>query len=460
MKAVTRQVRALLCGVLCWGQAHAADAPVATDRVTVNFREAPIQEVFDVLSRKDRLNIVLGRGVTGNVSVNLYDVTVKDAIYRIAQAGGYVVEFQDGGYTILMRPPQLPPNLADQHQLRTFKVNYSDPVQVAGILSKHISPGGKVTPLAQRRMIVVEDIPAVIDRIANMLTELDRQPLQVLIEAKVLEVVLDDGEAFGINWSKILSGAAVNGTTGGFGTSGLAQGSVETGPVRSGFFVGLVNTNLTMFLEAQTTKSRLRTLSSPRLLAIENQEAKAVIGNSTGYKVTTTINQVTAESVQFLESGVILRVTPSVDQQGRILMKVHPEVSSASIASGVPSKKSTEVTTEFLCEDGQSVFIGGLIKRVSNLEEVGVPGLSRLPGLGRLFSSNNDSTVYSETVVIITPRIVRDVRELGALSAPQVVRTERASQLILEQRLRLNPETPATEAAQEDKPLTSVLTSQ
>jgi type II secretory pathway component GspD/PulD (secretin) len=196
----------------------------------------------------------------------------------------------------------------------------------------------------------------------------------------------------------------------------------------------------------------VRTISSPRLLAIENQEAKAVIGNSTGYKVTTTINQVTSESVQFLESGVILRVTPSVDQQGRILMKVHPEVSSASIAAGVPSKKSTEVTTEFLCEDGQSVFIGGLIKRVSSLEETGVPVLNRLPVLGRLFSSTNDTVANSETVVIISPRIVRDMRDLGELSSPRLEQTERASQLILEQRLRLSPDTVLTDPFDAAKP--------
>lgn len=451
MTIALRSLAAAFSACLTMGFAHGADNPTAPDRITINFRDASIQEVFDVLSRKDRLNIVLGRGVTGNVSVNLYDVTVHDAIHRIAQAGGYAVEYRDGSYTILERQPAVADNPASHLQLRTFKVNYSDPTQIASILSKHISPTGKVTPLTQRRMIVVEDQPAVIERVSRMLAELDRQPLQVLIEAKVLEVVLDDGEVFGINWNKVFTGATPKDTTGSFGTTGLAQGNMEDGPTRSGFFVGLVNSNLTLFLEAQATKSRVRTISSPRLLAIENQEAKAVIGNSTGYKVTTTINQVTSESVQFLESGVILRVTPSVDQQGRILLKVHPEVSSASISAGVPSKKSTEVTTEFLCEDGQSVFIGGLIKRVSSLEETGVPGLSRLPVLGRLFSSTNDNVANSETVVIISPRIVRDMRELGALSIPPIEQAERASQLILEQRLRLSPDTVSPTPINEEK---------
>jgi len=91
-----------------------------------------------------------------------------------------------------------------------------------------------------------------------------------------------------------------------------------------GLFYSLANKNLQLFLEAQATKNRVRTLSAPKLLAMENQEAKVVIGNSTGYLVTTTINQVTTQSVQFLESGVILRVTPSVDQLGRVMLKVHP----------------------------------------------------------------------------------------------------------------------------------------
>jgi type II secretory pathway component GspD/PulD (secretin) len=105
--------------------------PAAPERISINFRDASIQEVFDVLSRKDRLNIVLGRGVTGNVSVNLYDVTVHDAIHRIAQSGGYSVDYRDGSYTIQERTPSLPDNPASSLQLRTFKVNYSDPAQIA-----------------------------------------------------------------------------------------------------------------------------------------------------------------------------------------------------------------------------------------------------------------------------------------------------------------------------------------
>jgi type II secretory pathway component GspD/PulD (secretin) len=103
----------------------------------------------------------------------------------------------------------------------------------------------------------------------------------------------------------------------------------------------------------------VHTLATPKLLALENQQAITSIGDQTGYKVTTTINQVTTESIQFLESGVILRVTPSIDERGRILMKIHPEVSTASVNNSIPSKNSTQVNTTLIAEDGQSIFIGG-----------------------------------------------------------------------------------------------------
>jgi type II secretory pathway component GspD/PulD (secretin) len=110
--------------------------------------------------------------------------------------------------------------------------------------------------------------------------------------------------------------------------------------------------------------------------------------------------------VQFLETGVILRVTPSVDGAGRIFMKIRPEVSSGTVSLGIPSKKTTEVSTQMVANDGQAILIAGLIKTSSNARRVGVPVLGDIPGLGRLFSNKDEVGSTSETIVIITPRIV------------------------------------------------------
>jgi len=402
------------------------------DRVDFSFRATAIEEVFDMLSRKDRVNIILSKGVTGTVTVNLYNVTVREAIFSVAQAAGYWVEVRNGDYIILGKETSLDYPGANT-QIKTFKVQYSDTKQVADLLIKHVSRYGKVTPLIGRKLIVVEDLPGFAERVGKLLEELDLQPRQVMIEAKILEITLEDTERFGIDWKRLFGSPP--GTQISFGTSGLAFGNAAA--PGQGFFFSILDKNLEVFLGALATKGRVRTLATPKLLALENQEAKTVIGDSTGYKVTTTINLVTTESIQFLESGVILKVTPSVDQRGRVLMRVHPEVSSASLAAGIPSKKSTEVTTELLCEDGQSIFIGGLIKTGSTLNRQGVPILGDIPLIGRLFSNYAEAVTSSETIVIITPYVIREPGQADKFSEEKARQVDESSDLILKHQIEL-----------------------
>ena len=430
---------ALACMLLAVPLSQGADqaAPVAqaagAARANYSFRAASIEEAFALLAEKDRVNVILSRGVSGTVSLNLYDVTVKQAIYSIAEAGGYWVEMRNGDYLILGKETALDYPAANT-LLKTFKVQYSDPKQVADILVKYMSRYGKITPLIGRKLVVVEDLPGFVDRIEHLLQTLDVQPKQILIEAKILEVTLDASEQYGVDWRKIF-GSPAN-TSGSIGTSGLATGTAAA-PAQ-GFFFSLLNNKLELYFSALASKGLVRTLATPKLLALENKEASAVIGDHTGFVVTTTINLVTSQTVQFLDSGVILKVTPSVDRRGRVLLKVHPEVSSASInAAGVPSKKSTEVTTELLCEDGQSIFIGGLINNVGTRQKSGVPVLGELPGIGNLFSSTNDVVKSTETVVIITPYVIQEPRDADRFTKEKSGEADRAAGLILEQKQNL-----------------------
>jgi type II secretory pathway component GspD/PulD (secretin) len=298
---------------------------------------------------------------------------------------------------------------------------------------------GKITPLIGRKLVVVEDLPEFVERIERLLEQLDAPPKQIMIEARILEITLDENERFGIDWKRLFDPGSV---TRSFGTSGLANVGTPATPgvpalPAQGFFFSFLNSRVDLYFSALATAGRVRTLSTPKLLALENQEAKVIIGDSTGYKVTTTINLVTTETIQFLESGVILKVIPSVDQRGRVLLKIQPEVSSASLLDGIPSKKSIQVTTELICEDGQSIFIGGLIKTKGTTERDGVPILKDLPGLGTLFSSTLNAVSTAETVVIITPHIVSQPSDLAPKSEAGVRQTESASGMILDQQLRL-----------------------
>ena len=401
------------------------------ERFTLNFRNMPIEEVFELLSRKDKVNIIVSKGVSGPVSVNLYRVTLKEAIQSVANAAGYWVEMRNGDYVILTKDPsfELP---GSSMQIKTLKVQYSDTKQIADLLTKYMSRYGKITPLIGRKLIVVEDLPAFVERIERLLEQLDAPPKQIMIEARILEITLDENERFGIDWKRIFFlNNSTSSPSGSIGTSGLANGTAAA--PGQGFFFSFLDSKLSLFFSALATAGRVRTLSTPKLLALENQESKVIIGDSTGYKVTTTINLVTTETVQFLESGVILKVIPSVDQRGRVLLKIQPEVSSASLLAGIPSKKSIQVTTELICDDGQSIFIGGLIKARGTTERDGVPILKDLPVLGRLFSSTFDAVGTAETVVIITPYIVSQPSDLARESEERVRQTEGAAGSILDQ---------------------------
>jgi type II secretory pathway component GspD/PulD (secretin) len=438
MKIVCRLVCCVLACILSVPLAPAAvpgepDAKQAASgrRADYNFRSAPIEEVFDMLSRTEKVNIILTKGVTGHVTLTLYSATLKEAIEAIARAAGYAVEMVNGDYIVKVKAPEPEPPVATQ--IRTLKVQYSDTRQIAEILTKYASRHGKITPLIGRKVIVVEDQPAHVERIEKLLEQLDVRPKQVMIEAKILEVTLDESEQYGVDWKRIFGSATA-------GTSGFASGSAEA--PRPGFFFSLLNSRLELFLSALATKGRVRTLATPKLLALENQEAKAVIGDSTGYKVTTTINLVTTESVQFLESGVILKVIPSVDQRGRVMLKVHPEVSSATLSLGIPSKKSTEVTTELICEDGQSIFIGGLIKSGTTQQRDAVPLLGNIPVLGYLFSNTTQTVSASETVVIITPHVMKEAQDADGLSEAALKSVVETDAAILKLEQDMTPRTP------------------
>ena len=415
-------VAAALLLALAWPQAQArskarskaaAESPAApqTGKVTLKLQDMALREVFDMLSRQERLNIVLSKGVEGQVSINLDDMAIPQAIQSVAEAAGYAAEYRNGSYFIVDRKDLGANSVAGGTVVRSFKVQYSNPKQVAELLAKHLSRNGKITPLIERNLLLVEDQPEFMGRVEALLKELDAEPKQILIEARILEITLDKNETFGVDWSRVFG----SGGTSKLGTQGLAnKGS-------AGLFFNLVNDNLNVYLSALSANGRVQTLSTPRLLALENQQASAVIGDRIGYKVTTTTNQVTSESIQFLDTGVILKVTPSVDQQGRVLMQIHPEVSSATITLGIPSKKSTEVTTQLLCEDGQSIFIGGLIKRNVTRRNSGVPLLREVPGLGKFFSSTEDVSSVTETVVIISPRIVRNAADALAAAPTETL---------------------------------------
>lgn len=373
----------------------------ASNTVDLTLRDVEIAEAMEMLSKREHVNIVLGEGVTGKVSLSLYDVKVREAIHMIANAAGYSTERRGDSYHVLRHEDIN--NFSDSNKLhiRTFKLRYSKAEDVGEIVGEYLSSYGAMTLLSQRNMLVIEDRPDFLRRISNLIDKLDYRPQQILIEAKILEIRLDESEVFGVEWQKLLDGVvAAGGTNGSFGTNGLANAA------NNGFFVNLTGPNFGAVLDALENSGKARTLSKPTLLTVEDEPASVIVGNRLGYLNTVTINQVTTETTEFLESGVILNVTPSVDREGNIMLDIMPEVSTGTVTDGVPSQDTTSVDTRLIVPNGATSFIGGLM-RVQNFDDHrGIPVLGRIPVAGRLFSRKEDRQIRTEIIVLITPRIV------------------------------------------------------
>lgn len=379
----------------------ASELLAADQLVTLTVRSTEISEVMEMLSRSERTNILLSPEVVGEVSFSLYEVELSEAIRYIASAAGYAVEMRNNTYFIVS--PDSMANYADSDMtiVKTFEIEYNDPALVQAMLTPYLSPRGKMSALVDRQLLVVEDRPDFIVRIRRLLKDIDRAPRQIMIEAQILEVTLSKEDSQGVDWARLF---ASNGGDGSIATRGLANAGGSSG---KGLLFTLDNEDIVATLTALEDDGRIRTLSTPKLLALENREASVIVGDRRGFQVTTTINQVTTESIEFLESGVILRVTPQVDQAGRIMLDIHPEVSTGTVdANGIPSQTTTEVSTRLLVDSGETVFVGGLIKQNVTQSRSGVPGLSRVPGVGLLFSSRENTSVNTETIVLIKPVIV------------------------------------------------------
>lgn len=372
--------------------------------ITININNAPIADVLRMLSDKRKINIVTGKEVAGNVSVNLYNVSFDDALRAVLKINGY--SYTKKGDIIYIRGVEKKdefPLETLNTETRLFRINHSNPEQVNSLVEKMLSSFGRTFLSKADYTIIVEDMPEYLVKIEKIIKSLDVPPNQVMIEARILEASINDDISFGIDWSVIDN-------TSTFKVTGFANSA-------SGFTYIIDKNKFDLMLKALQDKSNLKTLAAPKILALDGKQSEMIIGSKLGYKVTTTINNVSTESVQFLDVGTKLVLTPHIGNDGYIRMEIHPEVSDGEITLGVPQARTTETTISLIVKDGQTIVIGGLIKDRKENTISQIPLLGDIPYLGYFFRSNKIKKSKSEIIVIITPHIVKD-------SSPEMMKAD------------------------------------
>jgi type IV pilus secretin PilQ/predicted competence protein len=383
--------------------------PTDNRLISINYIDVDIRKALSTLAMERELNIATAAGVSGKISVHLYQVTMGQALTAIVNAGGFTYHKQGDVYYVY-KPKEARDPQALRLQLRVFKLKYGEVAKVQEILDA--LPETRVVKVHEAtKTIVVEDTPENIEKIEAIIRFWDKKPKQVMIEAKILEVSLTDQMLLGVNWEKILGDVR-------FGTGGLSRATLPTTtgvtPVPSsgmGIFGNVISSagsahQFAAALDALRTKTKVNTLSTPKIMAVHGETARVQVGGQRGYRETTlTSTGMAAETIKFIPTGTILEITPFVDEENNVLLNVKPSIKSVDIQEGIPVVTTTEVSTWLLAKNGETVFIGGLIQSTKSNTKNMIPCLGNIPGAGALFGKTDQQDTKKELVVLITPLI-------------------------------------------------------
>jgi len=266
--------------------------------------------------------------------------------------------------------------------------------------------------------------------IKDTILQLDIIPKQVLIAVLIAEVTLSGDTEFGVEWSLLGGKSSLGGYEGrdkteiGYGIGGLGEDLTKN--LAKGFTYRFNSSRLQAFLVAQASQNKLNILSSPHILAADNKEARIEVGQEVPIVTSEYVPQdielqtSTSRSIEYRSTGVILTVTPRINEKGLVAMDINQEVSEAQpvVAGGIQSPviSNRVAETSLVVQDGQTIVIGGLIKDQASKTIAGIPIFSHIPLISYLFSDTKSKKEKIELVILITPHVVNNIDEASGLT--------------------------------------------
>ncbi|MFH1190559.1 MAG: secretin N-terminal domain-containing protein [Candidatus Omnitrophota bacterium] len=473
--------------------------PVEPGNVTVNFKGADINTVLAYISEVAGVDIVSAPDVKGIVDLRLTNKPWKAALDIIVRNYGFAYEREGDIIRVVTLDKLKQEELATQ----AFSLNYSKSKDVVAALKNIVGERGNVVFDDRTNTVLVTDIPTNLYRIGQLIERLDKRTEQVLIEARVIETILGDDEKLGIDWTAKITAAGARrpitfpfdyydagpllekytplvqtgGTTtvydalgnplttktGTFpsGKSGPSGGATPVDANDKGFpfvdytvdtmknafaFGTLDFTEFKAVLEMLKSRSDTDTISNPRIATLNNNKATINVGDIIyipRFERNSTTGKMEITGYDQTNSGVVLDVTPHINDIGEIAMDIVPQIKqylgTAPIAPDsdifAPQFNTREAKTQVIVRDGQTIFIGGLISEREIDKRTKLPFIGDLlediPGIGLLFSHKNIVKERVELIFFITVHIMSPGREIKGVplpdkaQAPAFVETQR-----------------------------------
>jgi MSHA type pilus biogenesis protein MshL len=415
--------------------------------LTFSMRDADIREALLALAKTLNYNIVLDPEVSGKATIEVRRVTIEEALDALLTPLGLQYKIENNFFRISKL----------RKETRVFSLNYISTKRTgsssmtstiaigAGVgaggggisssdladlwgeveagLKNLISAEGKFTINKMAGTIMVTDFLPNLKNIAKYLEEVEGSvQRQVMIQAKLVEVTLNDEYKMGLDWSAItkLSKLKLTGTL-----SGGKMIAQTLSPGVGTFQIGISDRDFSALLDAMAQQGKINILSTPKISVLNNQKSAIKVTTSeVYYEIKTDIDPVsrketTSATSKTVDIGIVLEVVPQISPEGQIIMDIHPIITE-KVGDSVLETPTVKLSTPILAvreansvvkvRDGQTMVMAGLIKEKKSEKDTKVPVMGSIPALGALFTRSEKTGQKSELVVFLTPTILTGKR--------------------------------------------------
>jgi type IV pilus assembly protein PilQ len=395
-------------------RSFAANAGLVRNKnMTIDVQNAHVRTVLRSMAEFSNVNIISGPEVDGQVTAHLKNVPWRQALDIILRSHGFGWREEYGMIRVStldrLTKEELELQAAERQKddllplsTEIMALSYANAGEMKRALKEMLTTRGSIEVERSNNALVVTDIEKVIRKIALMVEELDRKTKQVEIVAKMVDVDFEASREIGVRWDALnLSGSDINAV----GDAVIDARATNPAGV---FRIGTVQSwgELSFILDALEQEQKANIISNPRIVTADNREATILVGKEIPLIVS---DEAGNPITELTKVGIILRVTPHVNQDNSVTLDLHPEVSElsaqATVQGGVIISLS-EADTRVVVGHGETAVIGGLINEVESQLERGVPGLMNIPYLGNLFKLKNKTTKKRELIIFVTPKIV------------------------------------------------------
>ncbi len=422
---------------------QAPDLDVQAGNIEVlKFKDANITTVIRSIAAKayrdgKKVNIVIGSDVTGTVTIDLEDVSWTEAFKVVLRSQGYGYEWV-GDYMILISTPEkiakrrekeMISREMEEIQTEVFNFSFAKVEEVGEVVKQLLTERGRMTLDKRTNTIIIADIQSNLESIRNDIKSLDAITPQVLIEARVIETNLDITKKLGVKWNvtATASGAKrphiwpfTESSDNKYLTDDFPVAGSDTVTPASPFAFGTLDaSNLSATLDLILSDSDTTILSQPKIMTTDNSPASIKVVTEDPvpkYTYSTDTNAWEISGFEYMEYGIFLDVTPQINKEGFITLKIEPKVSDSTSdrtfvsASGqealIPIIQTRTTSTTVMIKDNQTLVIGGLIKDRDIDTITKVPLLGDIPVLGWLFKHKNKTKEKVNLLIFITPKIM------------------------------------------------------